>query len=451
MRARRTMTALLLTALLLLAAACGSGEDPRGATDEGGTTDPATDAPADGGQDGGDGEQVTLVMESWRNDDLAIWQDQILPVFHEQHPNIRIEFQPMAPDEYNAALEAKLGGGTAGDLITCRPFDVSLGLYEDGHLAPLNDLEGMDSFGDVARSAWVTDDGEDIFCVPMASVIHGFIYNADAFAELGLEEPRTRAELAEVLEAIAADGTYTPLAMGTADQWEAATMGFQNIGPNHWNGEEGRQALIDGEERFTDAQYVAAFEELATWRDYLPTGYQSVTYPDAQNLFTLGQAAIYPAGSWEIALFREQADFEMGAFPPPTESEGDTCYISDHTDIAVGMNAATEHPEEARTFLEWMTTAEFAELYANALPGFFPLADHQVEVEDPLAQEIISWREECESTIRNSYQILSRGEPNLENELWDVSAQVLNGALEPQAAAQRVQEGLERWYEPHQS
>ena len=34
-------------------------------------------------------------------------------------------------------------------------------------------------------------------------------------------------------------------------------------------------------------------------------------------MFTLGRAAIYPAGSWEIALFNEQAQFELGAFPPP--------------------------------------------------------------------------------------------------------------------------------------
>jgi raffinose/stachyose/melibiose transport system substrate-binding protein len=434
----RRWVAVLLAALMVLAA-CGEGEDPREATDEPENGDTATD-----------GDQVTLVMESWRNDDLAIWEDVILPAFHDEHPDIRVTFQPTAPDEYNAALEAKLGGGTAGDLITCRPFDVALDLYEDGHLAPVTDLEGLDNFSDVARSAWITDDGSEVFCVPMASVIHGFIYNVDAFDELGLEEPQTEEEFHALLDQIAEDGTYAPLAMGTADQWEAATMGFQNIGPNYWNGEDGRQGLIDGAEAFDDPQYVAVFEELATWADYLPSGYESVTYPDSQNLFTLGQAAIFPAGSWEIALFREQADFEMGAFPPPPPEGQDTCYISDHTDIGIGMNAAGENQEAARTFLEWAATAEFAELYANSLPGFFPLSDHEVELDDPLAQEFLDWRGECESTIRNSYQILSRGEPNLENELWDLSAQVINGTIEPQAAAERAQDGLERWYEPQQ-
>ena len=396
-------------------------------------------------------EAVTLTIESWRNDDLAIWQDTIIPAFNAKFPDIEVVFAPTAPADYNAALNAKLEGGTAGDLITCRPFDASLALYDDGHLAPLNDLPGMDdNFGDVAKSAWVTDDASTVFCVPMASVIHGFIYNADAFAELGLEEPTTEAEFFALLDAVKADGTYDALDMGTADQWESATMGFQNVGPNYWKGEEGRLGLINGTEKFTDPQYVAVWEHLAKWGEYLPSGFEAQGYPDSQNLFSLGRAAIYPAGSWDITLFNDQADFELGAFPPPVAAAGDTCYISDHTDIALGMNANTEHPNEARAFLEWMTTSEFAELYANSLPGFFPLSNHSVSLSDPVAQEFVDWRNTCESTIRNSYQILSRGEPNLENELWGVSAQVINGALTPEEAAQQIQDGLENWYEAQQ-
>jgi raffinose/stachyose/melibiose transport system substrate-binding protein len=149
-------------------------------------------------------------------------------------------------------------------------------------------------------------------------------------------------------------------------------------------------------------------------------------------------------------LFNDQAEFELGAFPPPVPEAGDPCYISDHTDIALGMNANTEHPNEARVFLEWVASEEFASLYANALPGFFSLSDHSVELSDPIAQEFVDWRNTCESTIRDSYQILSRGEPNLENELWSVSAQVVNGDITPEEAAEQIQTGLEKWYEPQQ-
>ncbi|PKP73511.1 MAG: sugar ABC transporter substrate-binding protein [Alphaproteobacteria bacterium HGW-Alphaproteobacteria-6] len=393
-------------------------------------------------------QEVTLSIESWRNDDLTIWQDQIIPAFEAGHPGIKVAFTPSAPAEYNAVLNSKLDAGSAGDLVTCRPFDASLALYQGGKLADLSDLASMANFSDVAKSAWQTDDGAATFCVPMASVIHGFIYNKDAFAELGLEVPATEAEFFAVLDAIKAEGSYVPLAMGTNDQWEAATMGYNNIGPNYWKGEDGRLALIRGEQKLTDEPWVAPFRQLARWKDYLGDGFEAQTYPDSQNLFTLGRAAIYPAGSWEISGFNSLVDFEMGAFPPPVAAAGDECHISDHTDIAIGLNAASKHPEEAKQFLEWVGSAEFAALYANALPGFFSLNSAPVAMADPLAEEFVSWRDTCKSTIRSTYQILSRGTPNLENETWNASVSVIKGAETPEAAAARLQAGLASWYAP---
>ena len=393
-------------------------------------------------------EDVTLNIESWRNDDLTIWQDQIIPAFEAANPGIKVNFAPSAPAEYNAVLNSKLDAGSAGDLITCRPFDASLDLYTKGQLTDLTPLAAMANFSPVAKAAWQTDDGAATFCMPMASVIHGFIYNKDAFEKLGIAVPATEDEFFAALDKIKADGTYIPLAMGTNDQWEAATMGYQNIGPNYWKGEDGRLALIKGEQKLTDPDWVAPYATLARWKDYLGDGFEAQTYPDSQNLFTLGRAAIYPAGSWEIAGFNTQATFKMGAFSPPVQKAGDECYISDHTDIALGINAKSAHPEEAKAFLEWVGSPEFATLYANALPGFFSLNSTPVTMADPLAQEFVSWRDKCKSTIRSTYQILSRGTPNLENETWNASVAAIKGTETPEAIGARLETGLESWYKP---
>ena len=396
-------------------------------------------------------EDVTITIESWRSEDLSIWQDKIIPAFEASHPGIKVKFTPTAPGEYNAALNSKLEGGVAGDMITCRPFDQSLLIFEKGQLADLTDLDAMANFAAVAKSAWSTDDGSKTFCVPMASVIHGFIYNKDAFKELGLEVPQTEDEFFAVLDKIKADGNYIPMAMGTHDEWEANTMGYYNIGSNYWKGEEGRLAIINGTQKLTDKPWVDAFKSLAKWGAYLGDGYEAQTYPDSQNLFTLGRAAIYPAGSWEISGFNTQADFEMGAFKPPVPVAGNDCYISDHTDIGMGMNAASKHPEETKAFLNWVGSPEFASLYSNALPGFFSLSNEPVTLEDPLAQEFVSWRKDCHSTIRPTYQILSRGTPNLETEMGNASANVIKGTETPEAAAERLQKGLASWYAPQQN
>jgi raffinose/stachyose/melibiose transport system substrate-binding protein len=391
---------------------------------------------------------VTLKIESWRYDDLPVWRDQIIPAFEKSHPGIKVEFTPTPPAEYDTVLDARLDAGKAGDLITCRPFDGSLRLFKKGRLLALNRLDGMANFTSIARIAWTTDDGASTFCVPMASVIHGFIYNADAFASLRIKEPVTLDQFFEALQRIKADRRFIPLVMGTKDGWETATMGYQNIGPNFYRGEEGRKALVSGRERLTDPQWVEPFRTLARWRPYLGEGFEAQTYPDSQNLFTLGLGAIYPAGSWEIADFEKQVSFKLGVFKPPLKSGKDKCYISDHPDIALGANARSPNLEQAKVFLKWVASPEFATLYSNALPGFFSLNSTPVTLKSRLAKQFVSWRGECDSTIRPTYHMLSRGTPSLENEFWRVGADVIEGAMSPEAGAQMLQGVLQRAYRP---
>ena len=391
---------------------------------------------------------VTLTIESWRNDDLAAWQQKIIPAFEKSHPGIKVRFAPLAPTEYDAALRSKLDAGTAGDLIACRPFDASLDLFRKGQIVSVNDVQGMSNFTPLAKTAWTTDDGKTTFCVPMASVIHGFIYNKDAFEKLNLTPPATVQQFFTVLDKIKADGTYIALDIGTKDGWESAQLGYENIGPTYYHGEAGRHSLVAGKEKLTDPEWVAPFKVLARWRPYLSDGFQAQSYPDSQNLFTLGRAAIYPAGSWEIANFEKQAQFKMGAFPPPVQKAGDHCEISDQPDSALGANAKSPHLKEAKVFLQWVASPEFAHVFSTALPGFFSLQKGDIEVSDPLAKQFISWRKTCDSTIRPIYQFLSRGTPNLENDFWVESANVINGTDTPENAAKKLQAGLDSWYKP---
>jgi len=394
--------------------------------------------------------ETVITIESWRAEDQAIWDEKILPVFEKAYPDIDVQFKPTKATEYNASMNARLEGGTAGDIITCRPFDNALLMYDKGHLENIQSLDGLSNFSDVAKAAWSTDNGDATFCVPMASVIHGFMYNKDAFKELGIDVPKTEADFYTALDKIKADGTYIPLAMGTKDQWEAATMGYSNIGPTYWDGEKGRNGLISGDAKFTDAPFVDAFAQLARWTPYLGNGYQAQTYTDSQNLFTLGRAAIYPTGSWEITGFQENADFEMGAFAPPTKTADSTCQLSDHTDIGIGMNAASKNKDAVMKFLAWTTSADFAGLLTNAAPGFFSLSSHSIDVENALANEFIQMRSSCEPTIRVAHQILSRGEPALSTYLWTLSANVLNGTMTAEDAAAEAQANLDGWYKPGQ-
>ena len=388
---------------------------------------------------------VTLVIDTWRHDDKAVWDDQIIPAFEASHLGIRLEYAPSLPANYDAEVLRRLELGIAGDVIACRPFDQSRKLDDRGFLAPPPRSITSDLFDAVALSAWSGDDGAP-YCVPAASVLHGFMYNVDIFDELALDAPTTEGEFFAVLDAIRRDGRYVPLATGLAESWQVATVGVQNIGPSYWKGEEGRTALIDGTGRFTDPEYAALFATLRRWVDYLPEGAESLSYDESRRLFAVGDAAIYPTGSWEVAGVADVVGFELSVFAPPDSGNG--CYITDHVDLGFGMNAATPHPRETLEFLRWVATSEFASIFANALPGFFPLHPSGIELDDPVARRFGALRDACSTTIRNSAQTLSRGEPNLEHEIWRVTGAVFDGSLTPQDAGSQLQAGLDSWYAP---
>lgn len=392
----------------------------------------------------------TVVLESWRVDDRALWETVLIPAFERKHPGITVKFAATAPTDYDASLAERLAGGSAGDLVACRPFDASLALYRKGYLDKLDGRQGMQNFSPAALVAWQTDDGRDTFCMPVASVIHGFLYNKRIFRQLNLAPPVTEAQFFAVLDAVRASGAYAPLALGTAEQWEASQTVFTNIGPNYWRGEEGRRALVAGKARFTDQPFLSAFEFEARLARYLPPGASSQTYAQSQAQFADGRAAIYPAGSWDIASFNQNMGLDLGVFAPPVKNAGDKCHVSDHMDIGIGVNRKSRNKEDAYQLIAWLGSQEFADLHTNRVTGFFSLSTHLIAVRDPVAKQMAAWRNSCSTTFRLTSQFLNRGQPTMEQELWSVNAQVLNGTLPAREAAARVQKGFVRWYKPPQ-
>lgn len=392
----------------------------------------------------------SITIESWRTDDVSMWNNTIIPAFNKAHPEITVKFVATKPDQYDGALNAKLKSGTAGDIITCRPFTRSLNQFQAKQLDDLTSLPGLENFGTFAKHAWSTPDDKTTFCVPMASVLHGFIYNKDYFDANGFTVPKTYEDFLTLLDKIKAEGSMIPLAVGVKDGWASQTMGFDNIGPNFWGGEAGVDGILNGTRKYNDPGFLAAFDALSKWVPYLGPNVAGEAYTDSQTLFTSGQAAIFPAGSWEIAGFEAAAKFKMGAFPAPPPASAKQCYVENQIDIAMGLNSASTNKDAAKTFLSWAAGQDFETMYAQGLPGFFPLGNYKFSFADPLANTFLSWTSQCGSTLRNTDQIPAAPNTNLDPEtsMWNTNSQLLLGKLTAQQAADLTQKNLDSWYHP---
>ncbi|WP_396433535.1 ABC transporter substrate-binding protein [Limnohabitans sp.] len=385
----------------------------------------------------------TLRIESWRKDDQIFWDKYLIPAFQKLHPEIQLKFQPEAPLAYDTQLEARLATRRAGDLIFCRPFDANVRMQAKSYLLPLDEA-ALKNFKLQARQAWTSDNGNTTFCLPVAYVMHGLFYNKKVFHDLNLQPPSTWSQLFRLLSQVAASKTVTPLALGTADMWESTQVVFTGLGANFWEGEKGRLGLIDGSVKFTDPGFLKAWQTMAQLKPYMHPQQNSMTNSDMQLLFATGHAAVYPSGSWDIDFLRNTSfaykkPIELGVFKPPLEHEGQTCHISVHPDFGIGVNKSSPNRAAALKFIAWLGSADFAQLLTDTLTGYFPLSDHPVKINDPLGQEMLSWRQTCQDTIRLNAQKINRVWPPMEDELWYVNVKVLNQEMSPEEAAQHIQ------------
>jgi raffinose/stachyose/melibiose transport system substrate-binding protein len=393
-------------------------------------------------------QEVVLTMGSWRTEDVE-QMNRILARFHERYPAISVKYDPTVNTEYNAALQAQLAGGTGPDLFYLRSFATSRVMFEKGYLEPLDNLPGLkENFTPAMRAPWATDDGQP-YGVPYIATSHGVYYNADLFKKLNLKTPATWEELLAAARTIHGDGVI-PFANATGDKWTMAEIVFMNLAPNYVGGREGRLAYLAGQRCFNDTHIVAAFQAVSDLATFLPPNQSVLTYSDSQQLFLQGKAAMWLGGSWDIPSFEaQQPAFAWSVFAPPPPA-GQPAYLTFHLDAGMGLNAASRHKAEARKFLEWMTTTEFAELLGNELPGFFPMHTTVPILQNEHANTFLALNTGRGTDVRFTWDKLMEGTPSGYDLVQNGAVAVIAGEQTPQQAADALQAGLELWFTPAQ-
>ena len=431
-----TLVILLVASLLL--AACAQKPAPTPAPAAEVTEAPAaevTEAPAAA-------EPVTLTFGNWRPDDVAQMQ-VILDEFNKAYPNIIVKFDPTNPPEYDAATRTQLESGTGADLYYLRSAGISHDLYDEGHFLAIDDLPGLDNITPEAIKTWTGRDGK-VFGVGYIATSEGIYYNQDIFTELGIAVPTTWEELLVASQAIM-DAGYIPFANASGDSWTIGTLLVQNWLPAIIGGIDGRMAYFNGEKCLNDENMVQAFKQAQDLVPFLPEGWEALTYYDSQQLWLQGKAAMWLGGSWDIPPFElEQTEFQWSIMAVPP-ANGKSQYVEWELDAGVGINSASQHIEEAKTFLSWLTTKQSAELLANNLPGFYPMTKDQITIDNPYAGQFLKLKSDAAGADIRFYMF--GGTPDSYTLMMENAISVMKGEMTPEEAAQSLYDGVASWHE----
>jgi N,N'-diacetylchitobiose transport system substrate-binding protein len=359
----------VLVAVALSAAACGGGG-------------------AEGGDDAASGEGKTLtvwIMEG-TNPDPGPFFDEVERAFTaETGAKLDVQFVPWASahDKFTTAI----AGGTTPDVAevgtTWTPE-----FAQAGALMDLTDrVKGSDASGDLVEGLVEagTVDGK-LYGMPWYAGVRSIIYRTDVFAEVGVEPPTTWDEWVQVGEKIkAAKPDMIPMPVAGDNEY--------GVYPFVW-GAGGEIATQDGGTWTSQLDSAEAQEGIQFYADLaLEHGLSTpaaTTWKetDLRDAFSRGEVAMMISGSWTPgAIVEANPDLEgkLGAFAIPGPDGGLSPSFVGGSHL--GIFEGTENPDLAWTFVEMMTTGEFAKKWGEQ-SGFFPgtnsLLEQVIAKNDPL-------------------------------------------------------------------
>lgn len=323
------------------------------------------------GESGGSGDgAVQLVFRQFDPADQIEGLVTAVDVWNSENPDVQVQMETISPNNpQQFAREANSGSGP--DVVHLALADVAF-LAEPNVLLPVDDLlvsDPLDGADDLlATEMTVIDD--TTWAVPWTADTMALVYRPDILADAGLEDtPETWEDLKTASAAIAesTDGAtsgfcFPASGQQPAAQWFAINYYLWNHDQYFMDNSGGQWAPAVSEEFLADA--MDYFNEFFA-EGYTPTSFQAITdYADpaiASGLDTGSCAMAYmpPAAFRSIS---SQTDAELLTAPMPGGLKDGSSHLGGR---ALGINANTDHPEEAWRFIKYLMSADTFETYSQ--------------------------------------------------------------------------------------
>jgi multiple sugar transport system substrate-binding protein len=325
-------------AVLSLAAACSSGGSKTEGSDAAGPV-PEPKSP------------VTITFSSWVGNEKGM--KRLYAKFHQQHPNITVEFQNVPAEEEEQKLTTQIAGGNppdaayvdAGSVSTFASRKALVNL--DGYIRRSKTAKA-DDFVPAFKS--FTQVNGSMYGLPFDGESTGLFYRTDRFAEAGISEPP------KTWDEFQADAQKLT---DTAQK----KYGFAIFAPESdyywypWLWQNGGTLLSKDEKtiEFNSAKAKESAEFYVGLRKYSPPDYYNSNSYDGRVAFANGQVGMYMAGAWFAGVMDDEFPKIKGkwkAAPLPDGTAG--CKTTIAGDALV-MFAQGDKQDAAWKWIEFLT------------------------------------------------------------------------------------------------
>jgi len=385
----------------LIIAGCGNGGNNNSATNGNAANTPAeTTAPEATTTPKKD---VTIKMFQFKVEIAE--QLNALAEEYEKETGVKVEVETHGGGEdYGALLKAEIASGSEPEIFNNGGY-AALAPYMDR----ATDLSGEPWVNDLIPTSKVpaTVDGK-LYGMPMNVEGYGLIYNKDLFEKAGIAaEPKTLSELKAAAATLKAAG-ITPFE--ATNEWWSMGIHLVNVGLAHQP--DPKQFIEDVKAGTQTIKGNAVFTQWLDLVDVIFSNAQedkmTTDYATQVADFASGKAAMMLQGNWTQGdIDKIDPALNLGVLPLPISDEEGTVLIGVPNNYIV--NSKSEHPEEAKAFLNWMVTSETGKRYLTQEFKFIP-AESNIETKaEDIGQVAVAVQEKSATALGWNWDMFPDG------------------------------------------
>lgn len=371
--------------------------------------------------------------------------------FNKEHPDIQVKHEYFQAAEFTKSVQLAMQAKQAPCIVKANLGWLNLLLwYYAGDLVPLDQY--------AQKYGWITRDtggaiqainagtrqssvysGYEIAGLPNLYSPLGLYYNQKFFDDNGIAPPKTYVQLIAAMDAFVAKG-IVPMDIGNSQQFNGLHILSSLIAANVPIDRINKIMAGDQSVKFTDPDFLWADQELRNWaaKGYFPKDFNSLDYDKQVGDFIAGKYPMFITGSWELGPL-SKSTFPIHYLPFPMHNTSSPGAIVKSPDWPFTMTQWCPYKDQAAEFLDFMTSEYASEEFAtNGELPTWPFDTTKVKL-TPLQQE------QFNNLSLQTAPYINGIDPEVQNVIWPISQNLLDGSLSPQDFAKQVEAAHEKW------
>jgi len=381
---------------------------------------------------------IELSLVWWGDDDRASRYEEAVALFEEKHPNIDVQTQFQAWDDYWTARSTEAAGQTLPDVLQ---MDLAyINQYaSNNQLLDLSNQVGVNletgGFDEAVLASGSLDGGQ--FGIPTSTNTLGMMYHQDLLDEVGVEAPEEGLTWDEydvwLREVSEAGADSDPQIYGGTDYTGALWMFIQ------WLVQQGKTAFAeDGSPAFEKADLVVWAERTQPLRDdgvFFPVERSKQVEP--LTGLQVNQAATELVWDNMMAGYAAGAGTEnLDLLPLPTGPDGSAQFWK--PSMLLSSSATTQEPDAAATLVDFLVNdPEVGKIFGTSkgVPAVPAQKDAMAIDEGSIDDKIATYEDKMADRVTEDTPLPVEGYGVVEAEFKRLGEELAYGNITPEEFA----------------